>query len=75
MLSTKMANLILNFVNQMGRLITIEDAKKMKPITRRYNDQNKKTYAIETEGFIILVKVEKNDSNEPTVEFVKIIYW
>ncbi len=75
MLSTKMANLILNFVNQMGRLITIEDAKKMKPITRRYNDQNKKTYAIETEGFIILVKVEKNDSNEPTVEFVKIIDW
>lgn len=28
MLSTKIANLILNFVNQMGRLITIEDAKK-----------------------------------------------
>ena len=24
-----MANLILNFVNQMGRLITIEDAKKL----------------------------------------------
>lgn len=75
MLSTKMANLILNFVNQMGRLITIDDAKKMKPIPRRYNDKSKKTYAIETEGFIILVKVEKNDSNEPTVEFVKIIDW
>lgn len=75
MLSTKMANLILDFVNQMGRLITIDDAKKMKPIPRRYNDKSKKTYAIETEGFIILVKVEKNDSNEPTVEFVKIIDW
>lgn len=49
--------------------------KKMKPIPRRYNDQNKKTYAIETKGFIIIVKVEKNDSNEPTVEFVKIIDW
>lgn len=47
----------------------------MKPIPRRYNDQNKKTYAIETKGLIILVKVEKNDSNESTIEFVKILDW